>query len=894
MVQEIIGFILTFLLFAIPGLLLSRAWFKGTSLNKLEKAILGLFLGLSLNPLLSALENAFFGVKFTFSLVLVNALIISVIGLIALWKQKQLTIPKLSFGKPIDFLKKNYAPIILLLLMVLSFYPRVATSWKTDFFEFDPYFYAKLSEKIVTQGEIPFYSDEVYFVAGDPASGVYYRAIRPLVSYLTSSIYSSFAFFSQQSYDQSLLILSNGIYPPLAGALMAFFVFLFFKYEYNEKIGLIAAAFVAFTPQLIKKFAAGVFELSPWGILVAIALFAIAAIAFKQKSYRLGILAGLLIAFNVLSSSNYIWALMVLATFMVFKAFIDYYTTGIEKKDVHISLIIAGSALLSDVAYIIYQKLDASVFVSSISLGVLLVTLSVVPFVLFYFLKKMDKKIVTAGLVVAGLVFLLFTPVGNLLLNYPSALTGFATTGSPLSKTIQEEGASSQELFDSSYGVLNPPFLMFLTTLAISLNAFFALWNKNKLNYGLVFLAIVALFTFFNSAIDSILKAVFPSVDLITFIVSNDVFIYLGISLLAALIILYYSEEKRYALLWGVLIVFPVAFIGLSKLKFIVHLAAALTIAVGFLIGELMALFTEANNKLKVLGEKALTTYLFGLILLIGAFGALAQGGTVERSMTELSYSQIPPDWIAAMNWIETSAPKDARFISWWDYGHWITFLGQRKSVLDPGNLYPGFNQGVAQAFVEGPRDELVSVMTKHDAQYILLDADLISKWGALVFLSGSCDSQIAENCPAEKQIPNWEGGPGQSLYEAQHYFELFSPAGSCPSQLVPVQLPMYQSTFGASYCVTQNSLLLLTSNGIGKEIPLKQIAFGDNPTKDSAYVIGYGQGSFLNVNPYLGGTESKVLDAPFVRLFFFENLPGFSLEYSSPNGQVKIFKLNN
>ena len=80
--------------------------------------------------------------------------------------------------------------------MVLSFYPRIATSWKTDFFEFDPYFYAKLSEKVVRGGEIPFHSDEVYNVAGDAASGVYYRAIRPLPTYLTASMYSAFSTFS--------------------------------------------------------------------------------------------------------------------------------------------------------------------------------------------------------------------------------------------------------------------------------------------------------------------------------------------------------------------------------------------------------------------------------------------------------------------------------------------------------------------------------------------------------------------------------------------------------------------------------------------------------------------------------------------------------------------------
>ncbi|MFH1780302.1 MAG: STT3 domain-containing protein [Candidatus Micrarchaeota archaeon] len=898
----IIAFILSSLLFLIPGVLIARALLKGTKLGLFEQFIIGIVLGITLNPLLSALFNTFLGLKFSFFLVLFNALLLTVIGILLLYKQDYLRLPEISFTNPLGFLKKNHIHLILLVIMLFSFYPRIATSWNNDFFEFDPYFYAKISQDVLVNGQVEYYSDEVYYTVDQPELGVYDREIRPLVSYLTASFYSSFSFFEGRGFDKDGFILANGFYPPLVGALMAFFVFLLFKRDYSEYLGLIAAGFVAFTPQLITKMSAGVFELQPWGIFIAVALFALVYLAFRDKSYRLGLLAALFLAFNVLSSSNYIWGLMVIASFLLFKSFIDYLSGSVEKKDLIIVGMLAGSALLSDLVYIFYQRISLSEILPSISIGVELMVLTFVPFALFYFAqkKKLSKKLVVGGLVAVGALFLLLTPVGNMVLNYPSVLTGFAKTASPLSKTIQEEGASSLELFENAYGILNPPFLMLAITLILCFSAFFYLRKKHS-KLAWAFLVLFIVFTFFNAQLDEVVSNVVSS-DLASFFSSQDVFLYMGLSLLAALIILFSSEEKRFFLLLAVLIVFPVAFVGLSKLKYTFHLAAVLTIALGLLLGELFVLLKQLNEEVKMINEKTMHSYVLGLILFVGVFAVLLQGfgpatgsdlSRFDKAMTDLSYSHISPDWLDSMKWIRENTAPDSRFISWWDYGHWITFFGERKSVLDPGNVHPEFDQETAHALVDGDRAELVSVMKRHGANYILLDSDLIFKWGALVFLSGSCDSQIAPNCPAVKGIPNWEVGPGQSTYELTHYFEFLQNVGECPSSVSPVQLPLLKSTLGPTYCITNEDLLLLNQDGTLKAIPLKVIVLGDTISNETAYVTMF-QNAILNVNPYLGELESKVIDAPFTRLFFFENLPGFSVEYVSPNGQVKIFKLNN
>ena len=54
-----------------------------------------------------------------------------------------------------------------------------------------------------------------------------------------------------------------------------------------------------------------------------------------------------------------------------------------------------------------------------------------------------------------------------------------------------------------------------------------------------------------------------------------------------------------------------------------------------------------------------------------------------------------------------------------------------------------------------------------------------------------------------------------------------------------------------------------------------------------------YYQDQLINVNPDLSvyGLESGLVDSNFVKLFFFEELPGFKLVYRSPNNLVKIFE---
>ncbi|MDQ3852572.1 MAG: hypothetical protein M3299_07040, partial [Thermoproteota archaeon] len=93
---------------------------------------------------------------------------------------------------------------------------------------------------------------------------------------------------------------------------------------------------------------------------------------------------------------------------------------------------------------------------------------------------------------------------------------------------------------------------------------------------------------------------------------------------------------------------------------------------------------------------------------------AIANGGTGFRLQTD--------DWINAMDWISKNTESDAVIASWWDYGYWITTLGNRPSLADNATLNHTRIQSLAKMFIS---DEESGMKIAQDlkADYILVYA---------------------------------------------------------------------------------------------------------------------------------------------------------------------------
>ena len=102
--------------------------------------------------------------------------------------------------------------------------------------------------------------------------------------------------------------------------------------------------------------------------------------------------------------------------------------------------------------------------------------------------------------------------------------------------------------------------------------------------------------------------------------------------------------------------------------------------------------FKKRADTDKPVGNAIRLSYAAGIIILLTVPMVYAGEQSQVFASTSLppailngaSYFPIATnDWLDALEWIKTSTPEDAVIASWWDYGYWISTMGERASVAD-------------------------------------------------------------------------------------------------------------------------------------------------------------------------------------------------------------------
>ena len=918
----------------IPAAAFTAALLRGVKLSFFDKAVIALIAGLVLAPTMAIIEFVFLGLKLSPMLMVANSLLVLFAGIIGLYLQGfefslENMLPKLPKISPKSFsAKENIARLLLLLIVLLAFYVRFEPAWSTSFQEIDPIYYDHVTALLVQNGAVPVSSFEVYY----PLEKTY--RVYPAAIYMAASWVHADTLLTGAGFDKYRVMLTAQFYPPLVAALMCFLAFLLIREEYGDFIGVIAAGVYAFTPQLVTKFGAGVNELQPFGLFSALLLFTMYWLANKRKSFRLGALAALFTVTAILGSAQAIWPLLVIGLFLFLHSFIVFWRGELDNRTALIDLgIIAGSI----VGYFILGAYTTRGF--SFTAQLLILIAAAVPTIFFTLVNKFfgkegklerhDRKKVLAAIVV---LFAAITAAAPGLVarvsTYINATAGFAEASSALGKTVAEEGATNPGIFRGAFGSLDPFLLLPAITLLIVAASIHSIYQGgHKKSAGLVaLLAVLAIV--FNNALDAVLlwfvNSFFSQLQLLAkFIASSDVFIYLVIAIIALLADYGLSRHKlSYAPLYFALIILPVSYIGLNKVKYILHLAIALALALPVILGILLELSRRFTESLEKESDRTLfSKAALGVLFLAGLYIIFSQGATVgdpQGAMAQLRYSRINGDWLATYDWMSTTPGFTdeaclreygfkCRVLSWWDYGHWTTFFGETQSVLDPGNEQPQFNHETARSFVDGNPENLRFTATYHQATHILVDNELIPKWGALVFLSGTCTNDISPICPETSEI-DWKNGAGSSTYEAEHYYEFLTVVGQCPKTAVPVDMPALRSSLtGATYCLANDRLLLLQDqNTLAAGYERRFVLFGRDAydktdlNENTSFLVPAGNNQFININPDLsyaigqnGALDNRVFYSAYARLFFFEYLEGTTLEYVSPNGLIKVYRID-
>ncbi|HKU50633.1 MAG TPA: peptidylprolyl isomerase, partial [Nitrososphaera sp.] len=119
---------------------------------------------------------------------------------------------------------------------------------------------------------------------------------------------------------------------------------------------------------------------------------------------------------------------------------------------------------------------------------------------------------------------------------------------------------------------------------------------------------------------------------------------------------------------------------------------------------------------------------------------AISNGGTGFRTSTD--------DWTDALSWVSNNTEPNAVIASWWDYGYWITTLGNRTTLADNATINSTRIATLAKMLIS---DQEAGIKIAQDlkADYIMIYVvGQVALTGSPALLNGSTSNNTEDRIP--------------------------------------------------------------------------------------------------------------------------------------------------
>ncbi len=155
--------------------------------------------------------------------------------------------------------------------------------------------------------------------------------------------------------------------------------------------------------------------------------------------------------------------------------------------------------------------------------------------------------------------------------------------------------------------------------------------------------------------------------------------------------------------------------------------------AFALIIGILGVYFSSAFVRLEVFGSISIIVLAsIGISILISKILKSLQkppSAAIKISFLAVKFDISTNDWQDAMQWVRENTPKDAVIASWWDYGYWISTLGERTTLADNATLIDWQIRKIASTLFSTPNDawQILTSDTETDVSsyYVTLPPDI-------------------------------------------------------------------------------------------------------------------------------------------------------------------------
>ena len=211
------------------------------------------------------------------------------------------------------------------------------------------------------------------------------------------------------------------------------------------------------------------------------------------------------------------------------------------------------------------------------------------------------------------------------------------------------------------------------------------------------------------------------------------------------------NEMTVFALIIGLIGVYAGATFARLELFSSISVIILSSIGLSVITSEILKKgITQGKKSIRVPGKITKISYvavIVALLLLPTVFPANANWISMVKAPPTIlnggsNFAMATDDWPASLEWIKNNTPKDAAIAAWWDYGYWITTLGERKSLADNATIHTYIIANIAKMFLSSP-DQAWKMLQEMDADYVLVyvvGQKLVSNDQELYILGGGGD----------------------------------------------------------------------------------------------------------------------------------------------------------
>ena len=515
--------------------------------------------------------------------------------------------------------------------------------------EYDPFFNYRATQFIVENG-IPAYLDWHDDMSWHPMGRDVASTSQPMLHITAAISYQIFGAGSEL-YDFTIM------FPVVIGSATAIVMFAIVRTIGGTTAGLLASLFFAISVPILYRGLIGWFKSEPLGIfygLLGIYFFLSGIKSNNGKSSLLRLVAGgVIIGLGISSWGGIQFFILPLTLFFLALPFFRK-----DKKFLMWALPIFTFSLLASTSmfeiadstfllstesgssYGLYKFSDTDDVIASIGYGsAVLIGMTAIAMIILMIQKISQKHQVRNGVAVLAVA----TIIGIAVLSsgfvdlpeyrYVNALNPFLTTTDPLTDSVSEHSTPTMKLT-----------FIFFSIMIVFAGIGAWLIFQNKVNRSMKIKTDMVVFALITGLVGVYASAAFVRAEIFAAF-SIIILSSIGISILASKIL----ERKIFK-------DYTITAKATTKVAFVGVIIILLALP--------LALPLDENMVISATFPPAILT-----------------------ANANLSPTFVTNDWKDAMQWLKENTPKDAVVASWWDYGYYITTLGERKTLADNATL---------------------------------------------------------------------------------------------------------------------------------------------------------------------------------------------------------------